>query len=360
MKIGAPLISALLLTSATWAGAPSHDIAPPHAAGHAAVSHSHDEVSPTPSDSSADAAHAEAPAVNLDPREALSRLIDGNDRFRYGESRFPRFDSARRSETFAVGQKPFAAVIGCADSRVPIEAIFDQGIGDLFVVRVAGNVAGTNEIGTIEYGVGHLGTGLIVVLGHTKCGAVTAVTEGAAVHGHIATLVENIAPAVQTVKQRDPEARGARLIRLSVRANVQQSMADLLSKSETVATAVKSGRAKVVGGVYDLQTGAIEWLGEHPGQDAILAGGVDASAAHTTHSDPKGSPTKKPAPHQAEGASKHGGTVKPAQGHGPTTPTTQPHAAAKQKQDNWLVLGGLLGISAASSVATIHFVYNRR
>mgnify|MGYP001283955364 CR=1 FL=1 len=102
-------------------------------------------------------------------------------------------------------------------------------------------------------------TGLIVVLGHTKCGAVTAVADGAQVHGHIAKLVDNIVPAVDAVKERDPEARGARLIRLSIRANVQQSMQDLLSKSETVATAVKSGSAQVVGGVYDLQSGAIEW-----------------------------------------------------------------------------------------------------
>ncbi len=367
-------ILSLLSSSVAFASAPSHHAEPhqspvvKHVESATKPQAAHDAHDEKPG---ADATH-EQPKMNLEPREALARLLDGNDRYRYGESKFPRFDQARRSETFANGQKPFAAILACADSRSPVEAIFDQGVGDLFVIRVAGNVADSDEIGTIEYGVGHLGTGLIVVLGHTKCGAVTAVADGAEMHGHIARLVDNIIPAVHAVKERDPEARGARLIRLSIRANVQQSMHDLLRRSEAIAAAVNSGNVQVVGGVYDLQTGAIEWLGEHPRQADILAAGVDESSVESSHDshgdlthDVAGShakPVKKINPHAAppdkhQPQDSHDGGArdekKPAQGK-------RPSAAAKPKSENWLALGGLLGVSAAGSFGAIHFLYGRK
>lgn len=316
----------------------------------------------------ADQVHAPAapPALaagvaRVSAEDALNRLIDGNDRFRYDESRFPRFDSARRAETFANGQHPVAAVLACADSRVPVEAIFDQGIGDLFVVRVAGNVADTDEIGTIEYGVGHLHTPLVVVLGHSKCGAVTAVAEGAKVHGHIAKLVDNIAPAVADVKQRDPEAVGNRLVRLSIRANVLQSMHDLLSGSPEVASAVRAGRVKVVGAVYDLQSGAVEWIGPHPRQAELTSGASAAAAGHHGHAATEASPAHDdlvgpPGPGAADAADH---TDDPAAPHGQPA---SPHSAAKPgpRQENWVALGGLMGASLLASGATIRFVYGRR
>ena len=148
--------------------------------------------------------------------------------------------------------------------------IFDQGIGDVFVVRVAGNVADTDEIGTLEYGVGHLGTPLLVVLGHTKCGAVTAVCENAALHGSIPQLVDNIIPAVEKTKLAFPSLTGKDLAPEAVRFNVLQSMADILKRSEEVRHLIKAGKLMVVGAIYDISTGAVTWIGGHPEQASFF------------------------------------------------------------------------------------------
>jgi methyl-accepting chemotaxis protein len=221
---------------------------------------------------------AEAPAP-VSPDEALKRLVQGNARYVDGAPTHPRQDDARRAKTVADGQHPFATILSCSDSRGPVELIFDQGVGDLFVVRVAGNVADVDEIGSIEYGVGHLHTPLLVVLGHTGCGAVTAVVNKADVHGHIAALVDNIKPAAERTRHDHPELSGSALVGEAVKENVLQSIEDLLTKSEEVRELVKAGKLKVVGGVYDLQAGAVTWSGAHPRQDAL----VEATAA--THAD---------------------------------------------------------------------------
>jgi carbonic anhydrase len=127
------------------------------------------------------------------------------------------------------GQNPSVTILACSDSRLPVERIFDQGIGDLFVVRVAGNVADGDEIGSIEYGMGHLHTPLLVVLGHTKCGAVTAVASGAAVHGSIPGLVDNIIPAVDAARRKNPTLSGPDLIARAIEENVLISMRDVLA-----------------------------------------------------------------------------------------------------------------------------------
>ena len=302
---------------------------------------------PAPVDAHPPAAEAK-PRGGTSPEDALQRLIDGNDRYRYEESTFPRYGAARRAETFAHGQRPIAAVLACADSRAPVEAIFDQGIGDLFVIRVAGNVADTDEIGTIEYGVGHLEIPLIIVLGHTRCGAVTAVADNADVHGHIASLVDNIAPAVATVRARDPQAAGNRLIRLAIRANVMQSMQDLLSNSSAVASAVKAGKVKVVGGVYDLQTGGIDWLGSHPRESELVERRRQAAPA-----------PRPTAGHEEPG---HHPTETKADDHTPVHDEPQaadrPHASGR-RQENWTALIALLSISTLASGATIHYAYGR-
>lgn len=207
---------------------------------------------------------------SVTPAEAQQRLAEGNARFVAGENTFPHFDAARRQETSHNGQHPFATVIACSDSRVPVEVLFDQGIGDVFVIRVAGNVSDTDEIGSIEYGVDHLGTPVMVVLGHTSCGAVTAVVTGAEVHGSIPALVDNIEPAAARAKAAHPELEAEALVPFAVKENVWRSIADLLTHSPAVAERAADGRVLVVGAVYDLETGAVEWMGTHPAQKLLL------------------------------------------------------------------------------------------
>lgn len=211
--------------------------------------------------------HAAAPAVT--PDQALKNLKDGNARYLAGKSQNPRRDAKRRAETVSGGQHPFAIILSCADSREPVELLFDQGIGDLFVVRVAGNVADVDELGTMEYGADHLGAPLIVVLGHTKCGAVTAVVKGEHVHGNIPQLVDNIIPAAKKVK--DKGVTGDSAISEAIKANVMQSIEDTFKNSDILRERIAAGKLKIVGGVYDLEKGAVEWMGEHPDQAKLAA-----------------------------------------------------------------------------------------
>ena len=176
--------------------------------------------------SSATAVHE--PAAEISPDAALARLKEGNRRFRTGAATHPNADAARWRETAKDGQAPFATVLGCSDSRVPCELVFDQGVGDIFVVRVAGNVCAVNETASIEYAVGHLGTPLLVVLGHEKCGAVTAVAADAELDGSIARLVELIRPAVEESQRLHPGLKPGGLVPFALRANVIQSIEDLL------------------------------------------------------------------------------------------------------------------------------------
>ena len=205
------------------------------------------------------------------PDQSLQKLKEGHARFVEGKSQHPDATLARLKETAEKGQKPFATVIGCSDSREPLELIFDQGVGDIFVVRVAGNVCDTDEIGSIEYGAGHLKTPLIVVLGHTKCGAVTAVATNAEVGGSIPQLVDNIKPAVEGAKAANAGKNESAVISAAIRANVFQSIQDLLTHSEEVRELVHEGKAKVIGALYSIEDGKIEWLGEHPKQKELLA-----------------------------------------------------------------------------------------
>lgn len=206
--------------------------------------------------------------VNAD--SALSMLKEGNQRWVSGDVKNPSTDSSRRQLTSDKGQKPFATVLTCADSRIPLERVFDRGVGEVFAIRVAGNVAGDSETGTIEYGVGHLKTPLVVVMGHTKCGAVAAAASGAQLHGKVGMLVNHINPAVDRVKQASPNADQTELAALSVKENVWQSIFDLYKNSDEIREAARGGQVRVVGAVYDISTGKVEWLGEHPWQSQIL------------------------------------------------------------------------------------------
>ncbi len=251
-----------------------------------------------------------APAcfASVAPDAARQNLQQGNARFAAGQPVHPNLTLERRAEV-AKGQAPFATILTCSDSRLPAEAIFDQGLGDLFVVRVAGNVAQTAEIGSIEYGTGHLGTQLLVVLGHSNCGAVKAVAEGAEVHGNIPALIANIVPAVARVKAGHPGLTGAPLIAQAVEANVWQSIDNLFEHSATIRDLVKAGKLQVIGAVYDLATGSVQWHGAHPEQARLLAysGGAahDEPAGHSAAAADHGAPVEAghTAPAEATSAS---------------------------------------------------------
>lgn len=245
-------------------------------------------------------------------QDAQARLLSGQARYLAGAPTHPNQDSARRTE-LAAGQTPFATVLTCSDSRVSPEILFDQGLGDLFVVRVAGNVAKTDELGSIEYGAGHLGTPLLVVLGHSSCGAVKAVAEAAEVHGNIPQLVDTIVPAVEKAKAANPGLAGAALIAKAVEANVWQSIDNIFENSATVRDLVKAGKLKVVGAVYDLATGAVQWQGEHPDQARLLD--YTGGTGHEEHA----------APHEEAGAITHTSTE-------PHATATPDHAAAPIEQ----------------------------
>ena len=193
------------------------------------------------------------------PEECLKLLKDGNARYATDQRQFARLDRKRIAET-ATSQTPFATVLGCSDSRAPLEHIFDAGIGDLFVVRVAGNVCSDHEGGSIEYAVNHLKTPIVAIVGHTRCGAITAVVEHADNEGMFPHLSEHIIPAYRESMRDHPGLGHDDLITETVRHNVRRAMADLLKASPGVRSKLNAGELKVVGAVYDLRTGWVEWI----------------------------------------------------------------------------------------------------
>ena len=203
------------------------------------------------------------------PDMVIEMLKEGNSRFVEGKSIFPHLDKERlhQAGTEDQGDHAYATVITCSDSRVPVELVFDAGIMDIFVVRVAGNVCGTHEAGSIEYGLAHVNTPVLVVLGHTQCGAVTAVANELEGHGHplernIPPLVENIIPAVERTKSMFPDKHGSEIIPAAIEENVWQSITDLFMESPSTRELVNEGKVKIVGAVYDVGTGMIKWLPE--------------------------------------------------------------------------------------------------
>jgi carbonic anhydrase len=200
-----------------------------------------------------DPAHSDKPSVA--PPEAISKLKEGNKRYTSGNLQHPGQTAERRTE-LANTQHPFAAIVSCSDSRVPPEIVFDQGLGDLFIVRVAGNVINDEGLGSIEYAVDHLGARLIVVLGHQSCGAVKAAKETIAAKskapGHIESLVTAIKPAVEATAKDDLDA--------TIKANVKNVVQALRSSTPILKTKVDSGDIRVIGGYYSLDTGAVTFL----------------------------------------------------------------------------------------------------
>jgi carbonic anhydrase len=191
-------------------------------------------------------------------------------------------ESATRREDLAKGQHPFAVVVGCADSRVAPEIVFDQGLGDLFVVRVAGQVLSDPDLASIEYAVEHLGARTVVVLGHERCGAVKAVVEGGELHGHLPSFVPAIAPAVARAR-----AEGGDVLDRAVRANVERLVAELTRCEPILAENAYFGHVQFVGARYDLDSGEVEFFGRPAARAA------EPPASH----EPAGTATGDPAGH---------------------------------------------------------------
>jgi carbonic anhydrase len=230
----------------------------------------------------ADPAHPDQPIVS--PAEAVSRLKEGNGRYASGNEQHPHesveertymatnsyenagmiflgrtaAQAAERRAELTKSQHPFAIIVGCSDSRIPPEIVFDQGLGDLFVIRVAGNVIDDHSLGSIEYAVDHLAVRLVVVLGHQRCGAVKAAKETIAAKGkapaHIQSLVTAIKPAVEATINGDLEA--------TTEANVKNVVEALRSSTPLLKPKVDSGELQVIGGYYSLDTGAVAFLNE--------------------------------------------------------------------------------------------------
>lgn len=204
-------------------------------------------------------ANEPAAADAVTAEEAIARLKAGNERFVTSKAEHPHQGAERRAE-LSNTQHPFAVVLGCADSRTSPEVVFDQGLGDLFTIRVAGNILDDQTIGSIEYAVEHLGSPLIVVLGHKRCGAVKAARDLIAAHkqapGHIQSLVNGIAPAVATTASADAETTCKRNV-----LNVVQALREC---GPILNEAFAKGKIRVVGAHYDIETGAVEFLNDAP------------------------------------------------------------------------------------------------
>ena len=195
------------------------------------------------------------------PKDALQRLKEGNARFVAGEPSRVRCDPARLRSA-ARGQKPFAAVLACSDSRVPVEFVFDQGVGDLFVVRTAGNTAGGHEVASLAFAVGVLKTPVVVVMGHTLCGAIRAAVCPDRIIDELAPIMDEIRPAAERVPGSDRPDPDQAVIDAVARSHVGDVIAMLADRSPIIREAVEAGDCRVVGALYDTRTGSVEFIEE--------------------------------------------------------------------------------------------------
>lgn len=324
---------------------------------------------------------------------AMAKLVEGNARYRAEAPHDANRDEMRRIVTFIGGQHPFATVITCSDSRVPPEILFDQGLGELFTIRNAGNVVDETVIASAEYAVEHLGTRLVVVLAHTRCGAVTAALGDSVPPGALGELIKRIRPAAELARKAQPDTRGQALVNAATRANALQSIEKLLGGSAPIREAVASGRVQVVAALYDIHLGDVAFQGIHPAQGQILAAehtftpsaaGAESDATKSWHqpellqtsarnSDAK--PAHRPA---AAGGAAHAplGQDSAASAHTPAAAAPAPrveasHSAGAQPAEaasteprsitaHMMGVGIFLLGGAAVSAVALHFIYPAR
>jgi len=204
--------------------------------------------------------------------KALERLRAGNHRYASDiHSRSALASQARRMELTA-GQAPFAVILGCSDSRVPVEIVFDQGLGDLFVIRVAGNIVAPSQVGSVEFAAEQYGTRLVVVLGHSRCGAILATLEqlkqSARSHSrNLHSIVDRIRPSVESLLTTDLRLDPESLVRQAVRANIRASAGQLRHGSQCIEQMIERDGLLVVGAEYSLETGAVDFFDGIPGDD---------------------------------------------------------------------------------------------
>lgn len=197
-------------------------------------------------------------AVSEKGQEAMQKLMDGNKRFVSGTLAQKDLSATKRKE-LAKGQKPFATVLTCSDSRVPPEILFDQGLGDVFVVRVAGNVVDPIALGSIEYAAEHLGSPLVLILGHSKCGAVKATLESKGKpEGNIGAIVKKIMPAADAAKKKG--GTQDEILETAIKENVKNVYADVMKNSKIIPHLVEEGKLMIVAGEYDITSGKIEMI----------------------------------------------------------------------------------------------------
>jgi len=205
----------------------------------------------------------------IDALESLARLREGNRRFVSGETAVHALSSASRRAAIVAGQQPFAIILGCSDSRVPAELVFDQGFGDLFVIRVAGNVVAPSQVGSVEFAAALYGTRLVVVMGHSQCGAVIATLDelqgrGANRSRNLRSIVDRVRPSVQSVLNGRTHADDGSLLRDAVRANVRASVNHLRHGSELLERLILDTGLLVVGAEYSLETGVVAFFENVP------------------------------------------------------------------------------------------------
>jgi len=204
----------------------------------------------------------------ISAHEALERLREGNSRFASSISTSEPCVNARRAE-LPVGQQPFAIILGCSDSRVPAEIVFDQGLGDLFVIRVAGNIVAPSLIGSVEFAAERFGTRLVVVLGHSQCGAILATLEtlraaNTSASRNLMAIVDRVRPSVQSLLATELRHDENALVREAVRANIRASVNHLRHGSRVLEQLILDGGLMVVGAEYSLETGIVNFFDEAP------------------------------------------------------------------------------------------------
>lgn len=206
----------------------------------------------------------------ISAQQAFERLQEGNQRFISGDFQSGVRTATVRRKQLAAGQEPFAVVVGCSDSRVPLEIVFDQGLGDLFVIRVAGNIVNNSVTGSVEFAVAEFGTPLVVVLGHSTCGAITSAVNALEqstddLPTALRSIVEDIKPAVNTVINAGGGDDRAQLIADAVRVNVRASVAQLRRDSTLLDACVRQDSVRIIGAEYMLDSGVVEFFEAKPG-----------------------------------------------------------------------------------------------